>query len=105
MHVPYLEFESRYDFAIAESLSWWDPDSQCTLVISSPSADPELWMEYLRGADHSYRKHGVEQALDVAAIRDGSSAESAPRGRWRPPTTHTRLSNGRITPGSPLSTR
>jgi hypothetical protein len=72
MHVPSLEFESRYDFAIAESLSWWDPDSQCTLVISSPSADPELWTDYLRGAQHSYQKHGVEQALDMATIRDGS---------------------------------
>jgi hypothetical protein len=42
MHAPSLEFESRYDFAIAERLSWWDPDSQCTLVISSPAADPQL---------------------------------------------------------------
>ena len=41
-------------------------------MISSRAADPELWAEYLRGAELSYRRHGVERALDVDAIRDGS---------------------------------
>ena len=72
MHLPHLEFESRFDFFLEENLSWWDPDSQCTLVISSPGADPELWSEYLCGAVHSYRRHGVECALDVEAIRGGT---------------------------------
>ncbi len=72
MQVPYVEFESRYDFRITQNLSWWDQESQCTVVISSRAADPELWAEYLRGAELSYRRHGVERALDVQAIRDGS---------------------------------
>jgi hypothetical protein len=72
MHVPLLEFESPFDFELSENLSWWDPESQCRIVISSPSADRELWLEYLRGAELSYRRHGVERALDVAAIRAGA---------------------------------
>ena len=51
--------------------SWWDADADCTLVMSHPSADPELWHEYLRGADRSYRKHGVQSALDIDEISDG----------------------------------
>jgi hypothetical protein len=60
------------EFRIAGRISWWDADAECTLVMSQPSVDRELWRDYLRGAERSYRKHGVEQALDVAAIRDGS---------------------------------
>nr|WP_231750693.1 hypothetical protein [Mycobacterium sp. NAZ190054] len=39
--------------------------------MSQPRLDPDLWMEYLRGAERSYRKHGVERALDVDEISDG----------------------------------
>lgn len=53
-------------------LRWWDPDADCTMVLATPDADPALWAEYLRGAEQSYRRHGVERALDVGAIRDGS---------------------------------
>jgi hypothetical protein len=42
------------------------------MVISTPELDPELWLDYLRGADASYRRHGVEKALDADAIADGS---------------------------------
>lgn len=72
MQLPYIEFESRFDFRIKENLTWWDHESKSTVVISSPAADPELWAEYLKGAQSSYRRHGVERALDVGAIRDGS---------------------------------
>lgn len=51
--------------------SWWDADAECTLVMAHPSANPELWHEYLRGAERSYRKHGVETALDMEEISDG----------------------------------
>lgn len=54
------------------SMSWWDPDAECTLVMSRPSAEKALWREYLVGAERSYRKHGVRTALDVDAIRRGS---------------------------------
>jgi hypothetical protein len=41
-------------------------------VVSQPSADPDLWAEYSIGARRSYRKHGVECALDVDALRTGA---------------------------------
>jgi hypothetical protein len=72
MQVRHYEYESRFDFRITHNLSWWDQESQCTVTLSSPAADPQLWAEYLRGAETSYRRHGVEHALDVDAIRDGS---------------------------------
>jgi hypothetical protein len=70
MTVPQLDANCT-DFRLARSVSWWDPDAQCTLVMSQPSIDRDLWLEYLRGAERSYRKHGVERALDAAAIRSG----------------------------------
>jgi hypothetical protein len=57
---------------LRESLKWYDPDIGCTLVVSAPSADPELWAEYAAGALRSYRKHGVECALDIEALRSGA---------------------------------
>jgi hypothetical protein len=51
--------------------SWWDADSECTLVLAEPSAEPELWSDYLEGARRSYHKHGVDCALDIDAVRDG----------------------------------
>ncbi|MDX1888991.1 hypothetical protein [Mycolicibacterium sp. 050158] len=67
-----LELRSVDDFPFTENISWWDADSECTTVVTRPDIDRELWEEYLRGAERSYRNHGVECALDVDAIRDGS---------------------------------
>lgn len=50
---------------------WWDADSDCTIVIAEPSAQPELWASYVRGARDSYLKHGVEAALDTEALLRG----------------------------------
>ncbi|MGE2834906.1 hypothetical protein [Mycobacterium sp. SMC-4] len=58
-------------FALPTRHAWWDETAQCTLVMSRPALDPELWFEYLEGAERSYRKFGVESALDVADISDG----------------------------------
>lgn len=58
-------------FHLREGLSWQDPTVDCTLVVSQPSADPDLWTEYAHGAQQSYRKHGVECALDAEALRSG----------------------------------
>ena len=71
MHVSFPEFESSEVFRITENISWWDSDSECTMVLSTPATDRPLWAEYLRGAELSYRRHGVERALDVGAIRNG----------------------------------
>jgi hypothetical protein len=59
-------------FQLERRLSWHDPDINSTLVVSQPAVDPELWDEFSRGAQRSYRKHGVEAALDVDALRDGA---------------------------------
>jgi hypothetical protein len=72
MSVPSLEFHDYAAFRMPENISWWDRDSRSTMVISTPELDSALWSEYLRCAERSYRKHGVEKALDVAAIADGA---------------------------------
>lgn len=50
---------------------WHDAQSDSWMIAATPEAVPDLWQEYLDGALHSYRKHGVECALDVDAIADG----------------------------------
>ena len=59
-------------FQLGQRLSWRDPDVGGTLVLSQPAVDPDLWTEFSLGAEHSYRKHGVECALDADALRDGT---------------------------------
>jgi hypothetical protein len=52
------------------SAQWWDRDTDCTLVVSTPWAEPELWDEFTEGALCSYRKHGVERAIDPSTLAD-----------------------------------
>jgi hypothetical protein len=59
-------------FRLREPITWRDPDIDCTLVISQPSTDPDLWAQYTLGAHRSYTKHGVECALDSDALRSGA---------------------------------
>jgi hypothetical protein len=66
-----LDAPSVDGFRLRQGLSWHDPDIDCTLVISTPSTDPDLWAQYAAGAHRSYRKHGVECALDTDALRTG----------------------------------
>jgi hypothetical protein len=72
MTAPQLDTFGSVDLRLETSPSWWDPDSECTIVVAQPAAEPELWSEYVRGAELSYRKHGVEAALDVPALRSGN---------------------------------
>jgi hypothetical protein len=71
MNVPVLDAPKCDDFHLGANIRWWDSEAECTLVMTQPSIDRDLWLDYLRGAERSYRKHGVERALDVAAIRSG----------------------------------
>ena len=71
MHPQPLEFGSWADRPPTKNISWWDQDAECTMVLSRPDVDRTLWEEYLRGAEQSYRRHGVERAIDVAAIANG----------------------------------
>ena len=50
-------------------VSWWDADAECTVAITRPTDNDVLWDEYLRGAARSYRRHGIEAAIDIDAIR------------------------------------
>jgi hypothetical protein len=59
------------EFHLPHSLSWRDQDIDCSLVLTQPSIDRRLWEEYAIGAHRSYRKHGVECALDNEALRSG----------------------------------
>jgi hypothetical protein len=58
-------------FQLSQRLSWRDPDIAATLVLSQPAVDPDLWGEFCLGAERSYRKHGVQCALDIDALRNG----------------------------------
>ena len=71
MSVEFAEFPATVDIELPQSVSWFDSDTDCTVVISQPATDPELWNRYLDSAQQSYRRHGVEQVVDAPAIRDG----------------------------------
>jgi hypothetical protein len=43
------------------------------LVVARPAAQPVLWAAYLQGARVSYRRHGVENAVDFDRVCDGVS--------------------------------
>jgi hypothetical protein len=72
MHPQSVDIGYPADCGLLENVTWWDSDAECTMVLSRPDTDRALWEEYLRGAEQSYRRHGVERAIDVGAIRDGS---------------------------------
>jgi hypothetical protein len=67
-----LEFGFTADCGLTDNISWWDCDAEATMVLSRPDADRDLWNEYLRGAVSSYRRHGVERAIDIGAVSDGT---------------------------------
>ena len=72
MSVLQLETPAGPVLPVATGFEWWDPDAECTVVLAAPSTDPNLWKEYVTGAERSYHKHRVERALDLAAFRDGA---------------------------------
>jgi hypothetical protein len=72
MTVPQTEAASRKFVSLKNTPSYWDPDSQCTIVFAQPAIEPDLWKDYARGACQNYRKHGVDRALDMDALRSGA---------------------------------
>jgi hypothetical protein len=65
---------------------WLDQATGCWIAASTPASEPELWDQYLDGAQQSYRRHGLEWVLDLDAIRDGADttmffAAVDPKGR------------------------
>jgi hypothetical protein len=71
MTVPLAEVAAPSIANLERSPSCWDPESECTIVFTQPSIEPDLWEDYVRGGCESYRKHGVEMALDMDALRTG----------------------------------
>lgn len=71
MTAPHLDAVGRSSLPLEKSPSWWDPSSECTIVVAAPGTERQLWQEYVRGARLNYRKHGVERALDEEALRTG----------------------------------
>lgn len=52
---------------------YFDPVSARHFIVARPAAQPELWTSYLEGARESYRRHGVELAVEYDIVRDGKS--------------------------------
>lgn len=53
--------------------SVWDERCDVRFEINRPIDRQDLWESYLSGAIASYRKHGVELALDLPSIRTGAT--------------------------------
>ncbi|BBY27664.1 hypothetical protein GCM10023114_45830 [Mycolicibacterium sediminis] len=45
----------------------WDPIAECTMVMATPAAEPDMFADYHRGAVASYARFGVSDALDPDA--------------------------------------
>jgi len=71
MSVEFAEFPTNMNINLPHSINWFDSDTDCTVAISQPDTDPELWHDYLDAAQQSYRAHGVEDVVNAPAIRDG----------------------------------
>jgi hypothetical protein len=53
--------------------SFVDADSGVRFEFRDPRISPNEWRQYLAGAEASYRRHGVESALELDSVRDGAS--------------------------------
>jgi len=49
------------------------PGSGHQWIVTTPGAEPDLWAEYLVGAERSYGAHGVEGVAAVDEIADGAT--------------------------------
>lgn len=54
-------------------LRFRDMQSGHAFQVTTPDAQPELWRRYLAGADRTYRRFGVESALEYETVADGRS--------------------------------
>jgi hypothetical protein len=71
MTAPELDATGRALSSLDRTPRCWDPDTGCFIVFANPAIERDLWADYVRGAYHNYRKHGVEKALDMDALRRG----------------------------------
>jgi hypothetical protein len=66
-----LAYAREHTLDLSTSPSWWDAESECTLVLAQPRTEPELWDEYLAGAVRSYQKYGVQDAIELDQLASG----------------------------------
>jgi hypothetical protein len=64
-----LELAPAHVFDDCERITCWDPVAECAMIMARPSDEPELFVEYHRGAVESYARFGVGGALDPDASR------------------------------------
>nr|WP_232017044.1 hypothetical protein [Gordonia insulae] len=50
-------------------------DSGYTVIAASPGAQRRLWLEYLRGAEEAYTRHGCAAALEFDKVVSGEGTE------------------------------
>ena len=72
MTAPHTTAVRRNFVSLETTPSCWDPETECTIVFARPEVERDLWIDYVRGARRSYRKHGVERALDMDALQKGA---------------------------------
>src|SRR6476620_2051906 len=76
MTVPLLSIgRTNSTSLLREGISWFDSDTQCSVVVSTPSADPALWAGFVDGAARSYFRHGIERALDMDSLLDDANTQ------------------------------
>jgi hypothetical protein len=67
-----VQSDASFDIGLDRDIRWWDADARCTIVLSQPVLDPQLWSLYGLNAERNYKRHGVESALDTDALRTGA---------------------------------
>jgi hypothetical protein len=50
-------------------VAFWDPVAECSMVVATPAAEPELFADYHRGAIESYARFGVTDVIDPDTLR------------------------------------
>jgi hypothetical protein len=76
MTVPQTSAKRPFiDSVLDAGISWLDSDTNCTVVVSTPSADPRLWADFVDSAARSYHRHGIERALDTGSLTDEANTQ------------------------------
>ncbi len=52
---------------------YFDENSQCRIIATTPKLSPQRWREFLEGARLSYTRHEVLEALEYPTITSGST--------------------------------
>ena len=70
MSVSTLDSSDAFPLCLEKAIEWWDPDTECTLVASLPRPNRSSGTSTSTAHGNSYRRHGVERALDLESLRN-----------------------------------